>query len=103
MFNNEVFIEQLIIKANPELDDDAIDLMVEETEPVFFDWLMTNIASKFTDEQADKFMELVKKQAPENEIYDYLVKTIPDYEKFIAKVYEEFETTYLKEYNKDQN
>jgi len=102
MFDNTKFIEQLIIKANPDLDDDAIDLMIEETEPVVFDWVMTNIAAKFTDEQAEKFMELIEKKSPDKEIYGYLTKTIPDYENFIAKIYDEFETMYLKEYKKDE-
>jgi len=102
MFNNETFIEQLIIKANPDLDDNAIDLMTEEIEPMVFDRVMTNIAAKFTDEQAEKFMELVEKKSPETEIYQYLDKTIPNYEKFMEKVYDEFETMYLKEYKNEE-
>ena len=102
MFDNEIFIEQLIIKANPDLDDDAIDLMTEEIEPMIFDRVMTNIANKFTDDQAEKFMELVEKKAPEKDIYDYLDKTIPNYEQFMANVYDEFEAIYLKEYKKEE-
>lgn len=102
MFDNEAFIEQLIIKANPDLDDDAIDLMIEEIEPMIFDRVMTNIANKFTDEQAETFMELVEKRSPEKEIYEYLDKTIPNYEQFMANVYDEFETMYLKEYQKEE-
>ena len=102
MFENDAFIDQLIAKANPDADTDTIEEMKEEIDPMIFDWVMTNIAAKFTDEQADKFMNLVQKNAPEKEIYEYLKKTIPTYEKFMDTVYDEFETTYLQEYEKDE-
>jgi hypothetical protein len=102
MFENDAFIEQLIAKADPEADADAIETMKEEIDPMIFDRVMTNIASKFTDDQAEKFMQLVQKNVPEKEIYEYLKKAIPKYESFIEKVYDEFETMYLQEYERDE-
>jgi len=102
MFDNDAFIEQLIIKAMPDTDDSGIDMLKDEIEPMVFDRVMTNIASKMTDDQAEGFMELVQKKAPEEEIYGYLNKIIPNYEKFIESVYDEFERMYLKEFQLDE-
>ena len=43
-------------------------------------------------------MQLVKEKAEDKMIYDYLNKTIPNYDEFIQKVYQEFENMYLKGY-----
>lgn len=98
MFDNDAFIDQLIIKASPDMDDTGIDMLKDDIEPMVFDRVMTNIADKMTDDQAEWFMELVQKKSPEEEIYKYLNKIIPNYENFIEKVYNEFETMYLKEF-----
>lgn len=102
MFDNDAFIEQLIIKAMPDMDDAGIDMLKDEIEPMVFDRVMTNIAAKMTDQQADEFMTLVEKKAPEREIYAYLNKIIPNYENFMESVYDEFEKTYLQEFKKDE-
>jgi hypothetical protein len=102
MFDNEAFIEQLIIKAMPDIDDTGIDMLKDDIEPMIFDWVMTNIASKMDDKQAEEFMALVQKKAPEKDIYAYLSKIIPNYEKFMESVYDEFETMYLQEFKKEE-
>jgi hypothetical protein len=56
---------------------------------------MTHIAKQLDDKQMGRFAEIVEKWGKENEIYDFLTKAIPDFEKFIAKVYDDFETMYL--------
>jgi len=40
---NENFIEQLIIKANPNIEDDAIDLFLEDIRPILEEWVMNHI------------------------------------------------------------
>jgi len=51
MFDREEFIEQLLIKANPDIDDNGLDMLIEDVEPVLIDRIMTNIISKLTEEQ----------------------------------------------------
>ncbi len=98
MFNNEAFIEQLIIKANPEIDDEGLDLLIEDIKPVLFDWTMTNWTDKLSDPQLQELMNLIKNKAPEKEIKEYLNKETEDYDAFIEKIYLDFEKMYLEEY-----
>ena len=98
MFDNETFIEQLLIKADPEIDDEALDLMVEDVKPVLIDWITTHLAKKLTDTQLQEFMKLIKKWASGDEIQIYLDNELPDYEEFINKVYDDFENMYLDNY-----
>lgn len=97
MFNNDVFIEQLLIKANPNMDDEALDLLMEDVKPILFDRVMTTIAGTLSDTQLQEFMVLIKAKAPEKKISEFLNKAIPDYEDFIADVYDDFEEMYLEE------
>lgn len=100
---NENFIDQLLIKANPDIDDDALDLLSQDVEPVLFDRVMTNLANKLDDKQLGEFTKIAKSEASEKVIYDYLSKCIPDYEKFIEKTYMEFEKMYLENYKWFEN
>lgn len=103
MFDNNLFIEQLIIKAMPDLDNDGLDLLKEDVKPIVFDRVMTNIAAKMNDAQAEEFMQLVEKKASEKDILEYLNKIIPNYETFIENIYDEFEIMYLKECKAQDN
>ena len=102
MVDQETFIEQLIIKANPDIDDEGLDMLVEDVKPVLIDRVMTNIASMLTEEQLKWFNELFKKNGIDNKMYDYLAKEIPGYERFIDQVYDDFEKMYLEEYKRFQ-
>ena len=95
---NENFIEQLIIKANPNIEDDAIDLFLEDIRPILEEWVMNHIMWKLTDDQLYDYTQLIKSHADDKKIHAYLNKTIIDYDNFIQKVYQEFEDMYLKEY-----
>ncbi|HCB51215.1 TPA: hypothetical protein DEP21_01340 [Patescibacteria group bacterium] len=96
---NKNFIEQLLIKANPDIDDDALDMLSQDVEPVLFDRIMTNIATKLSDQQLGEFSTLAKSKASDKEIYAYLAKCIPDYEDFIEKIYIDFENMYIENYS----
>jgi hypothetical protein len=58
---NESFIEQLLIKADPEIDDEALDMMMEDVQPVLYDRVMTHIAKQLDDKQMGRFAEIVEK------------------------------------------
>lgn len=96
---NEDFLEQLIFKANPDLDDAGIEMMISDAKPVLQERVFTNIIAKLNPEQRN---ELTKLTEDKNYIswnaYEYLCSVIPDYERFIQKVYDDFEKMYLENF-----
>lgn len=100
MIDNDAFIEQLLIKADPNIDDDALDLLIEDVQPVLFDRVINSIGAQLSDEQLGTFTALAEGDADEKQINDFLKKAIPDHEAFMAKVYDDFEEMYLTEYRK---
>jgi len=94
---NEDFLEQLILKANPDLDDIGIDMLVVDAEPVLEEWVFTNIIKKLSPEQRKQLISITDdNQYMSWKAYEFLVKVIPNYEHFIENVYKEFEKMYLE-------
>lgn len=94
---NEDFLEQLILKANPDLDDIGIDMLVADAEPVLEEWVFTNIIKKLSPEQRKQLISITDdNQYMSWKAYEFLVKVIPNYEHFIENVYKEFEKMYLE-------
>lgn len=96
---NTNFLEQLILKADPEIDDAGLEIMVADAEPILQEWIFTNIVSKLTADQRQKLIQITEK---DNYItwkaYEYLSSVIENYEDFIWKVYDDFEKMYLKNF-----
>ena len=98
---NENFLEQLILKANPDLDDTGIEMLVANAEPVLQERVFTNIIKKLSPEQRKELFAITDgKQHTSWKAYEFLVKAIPDYEHFIENVYNEFEKMYLENYKR---
>ena len=97
MFSNERFIEQLLLKSMPNMDDEAINLMIEDVKPVLEDWVFTHIVANLLDDELLEFTQLLDKKNKQ-EIQNYLDKKIPNYEQFIEKTYMDFEKMYIKEF-----
>ncbi len=94
---NEDFLEQLILKANPDLDDIGIDMLVADAEPVLEEWVFTNIIKKLSPEQRKQLISITDdNQYTSWKAYEFLVEAIPNYEHFIENVYKEFEKMYLE-------
>jgi hypothetical protein len=49
MIDTDTFIEQLLIKAIPDIDDEGLDMMIEDTKPVLYDRVMTHIIEKIDE------------------------------------------------------
>ncbi|MEI8009060.1 MAG: hypothetical protein WCI00_06910 [bacterium] len=49
MIDTDIFIEQMIIKVVPEIDEEGLDMMIEETKPVLYDRVMTHIVGKIDE------------------------------------------------------
>lgn len=91
------FLETVLIKAwIPQ--DDSFGYFVEQAEPVLNDRVLTNVIWKLNEEQLATFTELAGNKSNESEIYEYLSSVIPDYERFIEKVYNDFEKMYLENF-----
>lgn len=58
---NEAFIEQLLIKADPNIDDEALDMMMDDIQPVLYERILTHIAKELDDKQMGTFADLIEK------------------------------------------
>ncbi|MBQ7616923.1 hypothetical protein IJS64_02845 [bacterium] len=56
--NNKNFLEQLILKVNPDLDDAGLEMMVSDAEPVLEEWVFTNIISTLNESQREELIKL---------------------------------------------
>ena len=93
--NNKDFLEQLILKVNPDLDDAGLEMMVSDAEPVLEEWVFTNIISTLNESQRAELIKITdNKEYKSWKAYEFLSTVIPHYEDFIKKVYEDFEKMY---------
>ena len=96
---NENFLEQLILKANPDLDDAGVEMLVADAEPVLEERVFTNIIKRLSPDQRKQLIAITDdKQYKSWKAYEFLVKAIPNYEAFIQDVYEKFEKMYLENF-----
>lgn len=49
MIDTDLFIEELILKAMPDVEDEELKTMIEETQPVLYDRVMTHIIAKVNE------------------------------------------------------
>jgi len=99
MIDTDTFIEQMIIKAAPDVDDDWLNMMIEETKPVLYDRVMTHIVSKIDEKDGHEFLDILEKDGVTPEVAEYLKSKIKDFPEFLEKVYDDFETMYIKEFS----
>ncbi len=97
---NQDFLEQLILKLDPDIDDAGLEMLVSDAEPVLEEWVFTNIIARLNPSQRKQIIKLTgRDNYTEWESYKFLSTVIPNYEKFIKKVYEDFENMYKKNFN----
>ena len=99
MIDTDTFIEQMIIKAIPDIDDDGLDMMIEDTKPVLYDRVMTHIVGKIDEKDGQGFLDILEKDGVTPEVAEYLKSKIENFPEFLEKVYDDFETMYLKEFD----
>jgi len=96
---NKDFLEQLILKVDPDIDDAGLEMMVSDAEPILQEWVFTNIISKLNPDQRKKIVEITWNDNYVTwKAYEYLSSVIENYEGFIWKVYDDFEKMYLKNF-----
>jgi len=97
--DNKNFLEQVILKVDPDLDDVGIEMLVSDAEPVLQERLFTKIISILNEDQRIKLVSITNENQWINwKVYEYLVSQISNYEDFMEKTYQEFEDMYLREY-----
>lgn len=97
MIDTDMFIEKMIIKAMPDLDDEGLSMMIEDTKPVLYDRVMTHIIGQINEKDGEWFLDKLEKEWVTAETADYLKSKIPNFQQFLEKTYNDFETMYLKE------
>jgi len=98
MIDTDTFLEQMIIKVAPEIDEEGLDMMIEETKPVLYDRVMTNIVEQIKEEDGQWFLDILETEWVTPEVADYLKTKIPNFPEFLEKIYNDFETMYLKNF-----
>lgn len=94
---NDDFLAQLILKANPDIDEAGLEMLIWDAEPVLQERVFTNIIAKLTLEQRKELISITEwKDYVSWQAYKYLCSVIPNYETFIWNIYEDFEKMYLK-------
>lgn len=85
------------MKAMPDIDDEGLEMMIEDTKPVLYDRVMTHIVGQIKEEDGQWFLDKLEAEGVTPEVADYLKSKIPNFQEFLEKTYDEFETMYLKE------
>lgn len=106
MIDTDSFIEQLIMKAIPDIDEKELEAMIEETQPVLYERVINHIAEKIDTlnhqkkQWNKKVLNILETEGVTAEVADYLKSNIPDFQDFLKTIYDDFETMYLKEFKK---
>lgn len=62
MIDTDIFIEELIIKAIPDVDEQGLEMMIEETKPVLYDRVITHIVEQIDEKDGDKFFDMIEEK-----------------------------------------
>ncbi len=98
MIDTDTFIEQMIIKVIPDIDGEGLDMMIEETKPVLYDRVITHIVDEINEKDSHWLLDALEENGVTPEVAEYLKSKIPNFPEFLEKVYNDFETMYLKEF-----
>ncbi len=90
----EDFLNYLLVEAgfNPEEDD--FDQLKAELDPLLMDTIMTKVFEALSDEQRETVMKLFD-AGKEAQALEKIETLIPDYDNFLAGIFEEFHDDYL--------
>ncbi len=96
---NEDFLAQMILKANPSIDEAWLEMLVWDCKPVLEDWVFTHIMERLSPEDRKELISLTNdKNYISGKAYTFLCQAIPNYETFIWSVYDKFEEIYIRDF-----
>lgn len=100
--SNTEFIKNMLLKVWFE-DNEAMILLIEQTLSVFNDRIQTEILAALSDDQMDKFDQLISSDPSDSEIYEFFQNSINDFDNFMDSLYDKFEKMYISEYKNKLN
>lgn len=92
--HEEDFLNDLLLEAGFDPEEDDFDQLKVELEPVLMDRIMTSVFDALTDPQRKEIMKLFD-AGKEAEALEKIEKLIPDYDNFLAEVFANFHDEYL--------
>lgn len=92
--HEEDFLNNLLLEAGFNPDEDDFDQLKSELEPVLMDRIMLRVFEALTEAQRQEVMKLFD-AGNEAQALEKIEKLIPDYDNFLAGVFEEFHDEYL--------
>ncbi len=90
----EDFLNNLLFEAGFDPEEDDFDQLKAELEPVLMDRIMVRVFEALSEAQRQEVMKLFD-AGKEAEALEKIEKLIPDYDNFLAGVFEEFHDEYL--------
>lgn len=92
----EEFVDRLLEeKKLPDLPEAVIGEMRQDLVKRLNDTINAKVIAAMDDEQVEKFNQMLKDNAPDEEIQKYVESTLDEPENFIAGVMLEFRRSYL--------
>ena len=92
--HEEDFLNELLMKAGFNPEEDNFEELKDELEPILIDRIMVRVFEKLTEPQRKEVMKLFDAEK-EAEALEKIEKLIPNYDGFLAGVFEEFQEEYL--------
>ena len=93
--NEEDFIYNLLLEAGFSPEEDNFEELREDLEPLLMDKILEKVFEALSVEQREEIMHLFDK-GKEAEALTKIEKIIPDYDNFLADIFQEFEEEYLR-------
>ena len=92
--HEEDFLNDLLMQAGFNPEEDNFEELKDELEPILIDRIMVRVFEKLTEPQRKEVMKLFDAEK-EAEALEKIEKLIPNYDEFLAGVFEEFQEEYL--------
>ena len=92
--HEEDFLNDLLMQAGFNPEEDNFEELKDELEPILIDRIMVRVFEKLTEPQRKEVMKLFDAEK-EAEALEKIEKLIPNYDEFLAGIFEEFQEEYL--------
>lgn len=92
---DEDFITNLLVEAGFSPEEDNFQELREDLEPLLMDKILEKVFEALSVKQREEIMNLFD-NGKEAEALAKIEKMIPDYDNFLADIFQEFEDEYLK-------
>lgn len=100
----EIFIRNFIMSMLKEAgvvvaSDEEWEKIIDEQTIAFNEFIPLKLLEKLPTPEAEEFVRLQQKNAPQEEIVLFLQEKIPNYQEVIMNIMNEFRDIYIKSFN----